>query len=68
MRIFTEADVNAIAFDLVENIISNCFKISGVEVADDHWRLVTLGEISGVVDMARALKKTLDVTKKEDGT
>lgn len=41
---------------LVGDIISNCFEVSGGETSDDNWRLMMLGEISGVIDLGRNLK------------
>ena len=56
-----ESCINYNALRLIEEIVTNAYDVSGGEVSDDHWRLMVLGEISGIIDLARALKEVLEV-------
>lgn len=56
-----ESCINHNALRLIEEIVTNAYDVSGGEVSDDHWRLMVLGEISGIIDLARALKEVLEV-------
>lgn len=55
----TEDIINQELVVLVEEIIGCCFEATGGKATDEHWRSMTLGEISGIVDMARAMKEVL---------
>ena len=56
-----EGCINHNALRLIEEIVTNAYDVSGGEVSDDHWRSMVLGEISGIIDLARALKEVLEV-------
>lgn len=56
-----EGCINHNALRLIEEIVTHAYDVSGGEVSDDHWRLMVLGEISGIIDLARALKEVLEV-------
>ena len=56
-----ESCINHNALRLIEEIVTNAYDVSGGEVSDDHWQLMVLGEISGIIDLARALKEVLEV-------
>lgn len=55
----TEDIINQEVVALVEEVIGCCFEITGDNATGEHWRIMTLGEISGIVDMAKAMKEVL---------
>lgn len=54
-----EASINHNALKLIDEIISCPFDYCEDTPEQDHMRLLTLGEISGVIAMANAMKKVL---------
>lgn len=54
-----EATINHNALKLIDEMISCPFDYCGEKPEEDHMRLVTIGEIAGVIEMANAMKKVL---------
>lgn len=53
----TEADINRIAIQVIEERLGVVYAYSSDTDGADHTRLVTLGEISGILNMASAVKR-----------
>ncbi len=54
-----EASINHNALRLIDEIISCPFDYCEDKPEEDHMRLLTLGEISGIIEMANEMKKVL---------
>lgn len=56
-----EASINHNALKLIDEMISCPFDYCSEKPEEDHMRLVTIGEIAGVIEMAKAMKKVLNL-------
>lgn len=54
-----EACVNHNALRLINEIVGCPYEYGDQDESADHLRLLTLGEVRGVLDMAEAMKKVL---------
>lgn len=54
-EVITEADVDRTALEVISELTDCLYEFTGE--SDANMRLVTLGNIAGVIDMARAIKK-----------
>ena len=54
-----EACINHNVVRIIDDIVSNVWDMSGEDGSDDHWRLIALGEICGIIDLAKSLKEVL---------
>ena len=61
-EVITEADIDRAALEVISEI-SDCLYEYTTD-NDDNMRLVTLGNIAGVIDMARAIKKRCGFNKR----
>ena len=52
----TEDCINHNALRLIEEIVQNIY-----ETSDGDWQKMSLGEIAGIIDLARTLKEVLTV-------
>lgn len=52
----TEDCINHNALRLIEEIVQNIY-----ETPDGDWQKISLGEIAGIIDLARTLKEVLTV-------
>lgn len=56
-----EACINHNALRLINEIVGNPYEYGDQDENADHFRLLTLGEVCGVLDMAEAMKKVLSI-------
>ena len=56
-EVVTEETINNAALSVIEELTSCLYEFT--DDKDDHFRIMTLGEIAGVTDMARELKRKL---------
>ena len=54
-----EACINYNAVRLINEIMGNPYEYGDQDESADHFRLMTLGAVRGVLDMAEAMKKVL---------
>lgn len=54
-----EACINHNAVRLINEIMGNPYEYGDQDESTDHLRLLTLGEVRGVLDMAEAMKAVL---------
>lgn len=54
-----EASINHNALKLIDETLGSSFDYCGEKPEEDHMRLLVLGEISGIIEMANAMKKVL---------
>ena len=54
-----EACINHTALRVINEIVGNPYEYGDQDESADHVRLMTLGAVSGVLDMAEAMKKVL---------
>lgn len=64
-----EACINHNALRLINEIVESPYEYGDQDESADHLRLLTLGEVRGVIEMAEAMKKVLSVEQEgeEDG-
>lgn len=55
-----EACINHNALRLINKIVGIPYEYGDQDESADHCRLMTLGEVSGVLEMAEAMKKVLE--------
>ena len=55
----TEACINHNAVRLINKIVGSPYEYGDQDESADHFRLMTLGEVRGVLDMTEAMKKVL---------
>jgi len=55
-----EACINHNAVRIIDDIVSNVWEMSREDESEDHWRLMALGEICGIIDLAKSLKEVLE--------
>ncbi|MBQ1570854.1 MAG: hypothetical protein IIZ78_07015 [Clostridiales bacterium] len=56
-EVITEETINNAALSVIEELTSCLYELT--DDNDDHMRIMTLGEIAGVMDMVRELKRKL---------
>ncbi len=56
-----EACINHNALRLINEIVESPYEYGDQDETADHLRLLTLGAVRGVLDMAAAMKKALSV-------
>lgn len=56
-EVITEEIINNAALSVIEELTAYLYE--AINDKDDHFRIMTLGEIGGVIDMARELKRKL---------
>lgn len=56
-EVITEETINNAALSVIEELTLSLYEFA--DDKDDHFRIMTLGEIGGVMDMARELKRKL---------
>ena len=61
-EVITEETINNAAMSVIEELTSCLYEFS--DDKDGHARIMTLGEIAGVMDMARELKRKLGFVEK----
>ena len=54
-----EACINHNAVRLINEIMGNPYEYGDQDESTDHLRLLTLGEVRGVLEMTEAMKKAL---------
>lgn len=54
-EVITEADIDRVALEVISELTDCLYEYTRDN--DDNVRLMTLGNIAGVIDMARAIKK-----------
>lgn len=63
-----EACINHNAVRLINEIVGSPYEYGDQDETADHCRLLTIGAVRGVLDMAEAMKKVLSVEQEgEDG-
>lgn len=55
----SEAYINQTALRLINEIVGSPFEYGDQDETADHFRLMTLGAVRGVLDMAEAMKEVL---------
>ena len=61
-EVITEETINNAALSVIEELTACLYEAT--DDKDDHFRIMTLGEIAGVMDMARELKRKLGFVEK----
>ena len=56
-EVITEETINNAALSVIEELTSCLYEFT--DDKDEHMRIMTLGEIAGVMDMVRDLKRKL---------
>lgn len=63
-----EACIDHNAVKLINEIMGDPYEYGDQDETADHCRLITIGAVRGVLDMAEAMKKVLSVEQEgEDG-
>lgn len=59
MKITRESiDYNTIR--LIQELMNSFYEVCGDKPDEDHWRIATLGNICGILDMANVMKEVLE--------